>query len=420
MNQLKDFFLERLSRYMQRKGIGLSIDNFSFKKRISLKGVDINAYRENVIIGIMHLKIRIMPLLRRKMVVRMICENITVMPGNLCETKLSLARSETDMLYDKRKKDFSINTILDDAITLSFKIIKNAGEKEFFMKADHLSIDKYKQMLDGHIISSFMKSIYSNSPISILCYYKHDQTSPYPKLSTTFQYDSLKIHPGYCTLSKEYLIDELSKRKHLAKEYKPLEQIPEIIRRTIICTEDPSFEQHKGISPILTGITIRSNINQKALKRGGSTISMQLVKNALLNGERTFTRKAEEAILTLLMENHYLVSKQDILEVYLNMIEFAPNIYGIEDASLFYFGKTSSLLNIVEVIVLTYIIPRPQHFYEALLQKTELLRGNLHRHVTQYLDVALRKKIVTPDEVQSIDTGTILFADTFGILSIEP
>lgn len=120
------------------------------------------------------------------------------------------------------------------------------------------------------------------------------------------------------------------------------------------------------------------------------------------------------------MENHYLVSKQDILEVYLNMIEFALDVYGIEDAARFYFGKNSSRLNIVEAIVLTYIIPRPKHFYEALLQKTEQLRRNLHQHVRHYLDVALKKDMVTPDEVQSIETGTLVFSEKFGSLTIEP
>lgn len=418
MNQLKEILLEYLSRYMQRKGIGLSAEDVSFRKGISFKKLDIDAYGKRVLIDNLHLKIGIIPLLRRKIAMNIVCENITVMPGHLSKTEFCLIRSENNILYDKQKKDFSISSILNESIALSFRIIRNVSEKEFFIKADHLSIDKYKQMFNGHIISSFMKTICSDSPITILCYYKYNCTSLYPKLKSTFQYDSLKIHPDNSILSKEYLIDELRKRKHLAKEYRTLEQIPEIIRRTVICTEDPSFELHKGISPVLTGMTIRTNIHQKALKRGGSTISMQLIKNALLNDERTFTRKIEEAILTLLMENHYLVSKQDILEVYLNMIEFAPDIYGIEDAARFYFGKTSSRLNIVEVIVLTYIIPRPKHFYEALLQKTEQLCKNLHQYVRHYLEVALKKDIVTPDEVQSIETRTIMFSKRFDKLSI--
>ncbi len=420
MNQLKEILLEYLSRYMQRKGIGLSAEDVSFGKGISFKTLDIDAFGERMVIDTLRLKIGIMSLLRRKTAMNIVCENITVMPGHLSKTEFCLIRSEHNILYDKPKKDFSISAVLNESIALSFRMIRNSSGKEFFIKADHLSMDKYKQMFNGHIISGFMETICSDSPVTVLCCYKYNCTSPYPKFKSTFQYDSLKIHPDNSILSKEYLINELRKRKHLAKEYRTLEQIPEIIRRTIICTEDPSFELHKGISPVLTGMAIRTNIHQKALKRGGSTISMQLIKNALLNDERTFTRKIEEAILTLLMENHYLVSKQDILEVYLNMIEFAPDVYGIEDAARFYFGKNSSRLNIVEVIVLTYIIPRPKHFYEALLQKTEQLRRNLHQYLRHYLDVVLKKDIVTPDEVQSLATGTLLFSEKFGSLTIEP
>ena len=107
---------------------------------------------------------------------------------------------------------------------------------------------------------------------------------------------------------------------------------------------------------------------------------MQLIKNALLSQDRTLCRKIEEAILTLLMENYYKVSKRDILEMYLNMIEFAPNVYGIEDASFFYFGKSCTTLSITEIVTLTYVIPRPIFFYKALLQKTEQLSTNLYRH----------------------------------------
>lgn len=146
---------------------------------------------------------------------------------------------------------------------------------------------------------------------------------------------------------------------------------------------------------------------------------MQLIKNALLNGERTFTRKTEEAILTLLMENHYGTGKQDILEIYLNMIEFAPDVYGIEDAALFYFDKSSSKLNAIEVIVLTYIIPRPIHFYEALQQKTEQLRRNLLQHIRQYLPVMMKKQIIHRENVSSADIKQIEFSDKFGVLVLD-
>lgn len=420
MNKLKEMLLELLSRYAQRKRIGTYIEDFSLRNGISLKNADIDLYGERVVAEDSHLKIGKKALFRKRICIDFTCKNFIIMPGRLSEKEFHLAKIEGNVIYDKPQRELSMTVILNETIALSLKVLKGCGESEFFIKADHLSIDRYKQLFDGHILSHFMRIIHSDSPLTILCYYRYDHTSPYPKLNTTFQYDSLKIVPDSCILSKDYLIGELSRRNHLAKDYKLFGQIPEIIRRTVLCTEDPSFELHKGISPVLIGMTLRANIEQKALKRGGSTISMQLIKNALLNGERTFSRKIEEAILTLLMENYYHVSKQDVLEVYLNMIEFAPDVYGIEDAARFYFDKPSFELSIVEVLVLTYIIPRPIHFYEALLQKTEQLRKNLHAHIVQYLNVVVQKNIISPEAVRSVEIKRIEFTERFGTLLLEP
>lgn len=420
MNKLKEILLELLSRYAQRKGIGTYIEDFSLRKGITLKNADIDLYGERVVAEDSHLKIGKKALFRKRICIDFTCKNFIIMPGRLSEKEFHLTKIEGNVIYDKPQRELSMTVILNETIALSLKVLKGCGESEFFIKADHLSINRYKQLFDGHILSRFMGIIHSDSPLTILCYYKYDRTSPYPKLNATFQYDSLKIVPDSCILSKDYLIGELNRRNHLAKDYQLFRQIPEIIRRTVLCTEDPSFELHKGISPVLIGMTLRANIEQKALKRGGSTISMQLIKNALLNGERTFSRKTEEAILTLLMENYYHVSKQDVLEVYLNMIEFAPDVYGIEEAARFYFGKPSSGLSIVEVLVLTYIIPRPIHFYEALLQKTEQLRKNLHAHIVQYLNVVVQKNIISPETVRSVEIKRIEFTERFGTLLLEP
>ena len=149
-------------------------------------------------------------------------------------------------------------------------------------------------------------------------------------------------------------------------------------------TEDPTYALHSGISRVALGMTIRENIKKRQLKVGGSTIDQQLIKNALLSEERTLYRKVEEAILTLLMVNYYHVDKKDILEVYLNMIEFGPNTYGIEDASQYYFSKPCRMISPIEALVLAYIIPRPLPFHKALLEKTDTLRENLYLHLLRF------------------------------------
>jgi membrane peptidoglycan carboxypeptidase len=85
------------------------------------------------------------------------------------------------------------------------------------------------------------------------------------------------------------------------------------------------------------------------------------------------------------MENLICVPKEKIFEVYLNIIEFAPDIRGVKEASNFYFGKSVSELKLIEMITLTYIIPRPKHFFEALKIKSPILIVNLSKHVHSVL-----------------------------------
>jgi hypothetical protein len=324
-----------------------------------------------------------------------------------------------NILINKRTKELTVDITLNEEITLSLKWIKNADNQEFFIKMPDVSLNKYKRLFNGYFISEFMNTIYSDSTMTIMCYYKYDNIALYPRINTVFQYDSLEIEPMSCILSKEYIIGNLNKRNHLSAHYLNYDTIPAKIRGAVICTEDPSFGLHKGISQIAIGLALRADLREKKLSRGGSSISMQLIKNALLSQERTLCRKTEEAILTLLMENYYKVSKRDILEIYLNMIEFAPNVYGIEDASLFYFGKSCTELSTTEIVTLTYVIPRPFFFYEALLQKTEQLSTNLYRHIIHYSKVLIDKGICTKEETTTEELDYICFSNKFGRIPMK-
>jgi hypothetical protein len=341
------------------------------------------------------------------------------MSGHFAETAFYIEDFACNILINKRTKELTVDITLNEDITLALKCIKNADSQEFFIKIPDVSLDKYKQLFNGYFISEFMNIIYSDSIMTIMCYYKYDNITLYPRINAVFQYNSLDIEPIGCALSKEYIIGYLRKRNHLSAHYLNYDAVPAKIRGAVICTEDPSFGLHKGISQIAIGLALRANLSQKKLSRGGSSISMQLIKNALLSQDRTLCRKIEEAILTLLMENYYKVSKRDILEMYLNMIEFAPNVYGIEDASLFYFGKSCTMLSITETVSLTYIIPRPIFFYEALLQKAEQLSTNLYRHIMHYSKVLIDKGICTEEEAATEKLEYISFSNRFGKLALK-
>lgn len=144
--------------------------------------------------------------------------------------------------------------------------------------------------------------------------------------------------------------------------YTPLNSISPYLRDALISSEDPNFYGHRGIDEYAFRKVIAIDYKAKSFKRGASTISMQLVKNVFLNRQKTILRKAEEMLITWLLENTNLTTKQRILEVYLNIIEWGPNIYGIGEASQFYFNKAPYDLSLGESIFLTHIIPRPKAY----------------------------------------------------------
>lgn len=144
--------------------------------------------------------------------------------------------------------------------------------------------------------------------------------------------------------------------------YASLDQISPYLQWAVITSEDGGFYNHRGFS--LDGITyaMACNIREKRFARGGSTITQQLVKNVFLNQSKNIGRKAEEILITWITENSGVVSKERMLEVYLNIIEWGPDVFGIREASQYYFGKKPSSLTLPEALFLAYIIPRPAKF----------------------------------------------------------
>jgi hypothetical protein len=142
--------------------------------------------------------------------------------------------------------------------------------------------------------------------------------------------------------------------------YTPLSAISSNFKNALLTSEDPSFFTHKGFVEESIRKSFVINFKEKKFVRGGSTISMQLVKNVFLSRQKTLARKAEEILIVWLIENNRLISKQRMLEVYFNIIEMGKNIYGIGEASRQYFGKSPAELNIGEGIFLANIVPRPK------------------------------------------------------------
>ena len=144
--------------------------------------------------------------------------------------------------------------------------------------------------------------------------------------------------------------------------YMSLDQISPYLQKCVLTSEDPSFFNHRGFINEAFKQSIVKNIRTKKFSRGASTISMQLVKNVFLPREKTLSRKAEEILLVYLLENNKISSKERMLEVYFNIIEWGPDVYGIGEASQYYFKKNPIDLTLNECLYLARIIPSPRKF----------------------------------------------------------
>ena len=143
-------------------------------------------------------------------------------------------------------------------------------------------------------------------------------------------------------------------------DFTPLAMISPILKKTVLNTEDPFFYTHNGFELEAFQLSILTNLKEKQFKRGASTISMQLIKNLYLNRNKTMMRKFEEILLVWLMEQSHSVGKDRLFEIYLNIIEWGKNVYGISQAAQYYFGKKPNELTIGESLYLSSIIPRPK------------------------------------------------------------
>jgi len=182
--------------------------------------------------------------------------------------------------------------------------------------------------------------------------------------------------------------------------FTPIDQVPPHLIQAILVSEDPSFFQHGGFIQEAFRESIATNYKAGSFKRGGSTISMQLIKNVFLSRKKTVFRKIEEALIVWLIEGQHLTSKERMMEVYLNIIEWGPGVYGVKEASLFYFDKEPAQLTLPECIYLANIIPRPKKF-KYTFEKD----GKLRSYMVD-LQAFILRRMLTKEMIQASDTLT--------------
>lgn len=146
----------------------------------------------------------------------------------------------------------------------------------------------------------------------------------------------------------------------VTQQWVEYDQIAKSVKQAAIASEDAKFVSHDGFD--MEGIEAAMEKNEATgkMSAGGSTITQQLAKNLFLTSHRSYVRKGEEALITMLIENMW--SKERILTAYLNVAEFGEGVYGIEAAAQHYFNKSANNLNRDEAALLISMLPNPKYY----------------------------------------------------------
>jgi len=138
-----------------------------------------------------------------------------------------------------------------------------------------------------------------------------------------------------------------------------LDRMDSILVHAVVTNEDGGFFRHHGFNTEAVKASIAANLRAGAYKRGAGTITMQLARNLYLGHERTLSRKGQEVTLAWILEHLSYVTKRRLLEIYLNIIEWGPDVHGADEAASYYFGTTAKRLTVAQSLFLTTVIPAP-------------------------------------------------------------
>ena len=178
-------------------------------------------------------------------------------------------------------------------------------------------------------------------------------------------------------------LDQLQDRRadaRLTYRWVPYDRISVQLKRAVIAAEDAKFVEHEGFDWEGIQHALDKNTRKGRVVAGGSTITQQLAKNLFLSAQRSYWRKAEEALITLMLEA--MLDKQRILELYLNVIEWGEGIFGAEAASRRYFGSSSAALTAEQAARLAAMAPNPRYYEKhpearGLARKTTIILARM-------------------------------------------
>lgn len=172
------------------------------------------------------------------------------------------------------------------------------------------------------------------------------------------------------------VLREKNPKAQLKHKWVPYNRISNHLKRAIIAAEDSNFSGHEGVDWEALQKAYEKNLKKGKVVAGGSTITQQLAKNLFLSGERSYLRKAQEVVITYMLE--YIMDKERIFEIYLNVVEWGVGVFGAEAAAQHYYGISAAQLGPAQAARLAVMLPRPR-FYDKnrgsayLARRTDLI-----------------------------------------------
>ena len=159
---------------------------------------------------------------------------------------------------------------------------------------------------------------------------------------------------------EEVALRQKNPRAELRHRWVPYRSISVHLKRAVITSEDARFSEHEGVDWEAIEKAYKDNVKRGRPARGGSTITQQLAKNLVLSPERSYVRKAQELVITYMIEAFW--DKRRILEVYLNVVEWGEGVFGAEAAARYYFGVSAAQLSSEQAARLAAFLPNPKRY----------------------------------------------------------
>jgi monofunctional glycosyltransferase len=167
---------------------------------------------------------------------------------------------------------------------------------------------------------------------------------------------------------------ETKSHKH---QWTPLRDISRELLYSVVVSEDATFFEHSGLNLEMMVSSLVENLKEGKHVYGASTISQQVVKNLFLTNEKTYVRKLKEILLTQRLEKRF--KKNEIIELYLNLAEFGPDLFGVAAASQAYFRRGPAAINAAEGAFMALMLPSPKRHYFSVFQNRNLTKTKLRR-----------------------------------------